>query len=617
MDNNQASLEALVRQLTRVGNCSLPHFSPDGSQLAFSWNVSGAPQVWIVEAEGGWPRQITALDDPVTNLNWSPSGEWLAVNIAPGGGMNGQIYLVRPDGTDLHLITDGGTDNNWLSDWSHDGHFLSFTSNRRDPACMDVWLAEIDRQGNPTIRLAVTNPGVGSFTDLSRDNRRAILYRQEQRSDNNLFLVNLPRDGLTAEPVLLTPHEGPASFDQARFSPDGQSIYLLTNHERDLNALGRIRLDEQGQPGPLEIVAAREDAELQDLAMDPQGQRLALLWNVAGRHELGWYEVSSNSLAAGPALPAEVVSSIEFSRDGTQLVLASNGSYQPSNVYLLELATQQKGFRQVTYSQHAGVKLEELVRPELVYFPAHDGLELSGWLYRPTGQSRPGPLVMAFHGGPEGQEQPVFNVQYQALLGRGIAVLAPNIRGSSGFGKNYMNLDNGELRFNAIKDVKACIDYVVGAGIAEPGRIGITGGSYGGYMTMAGLVEYPDLITAGVCVCGIVSFKTFFEHTEPWMAAISKIEYGDPDTQADLLERLSPLTRIERVKAPTLVLHGANDTNTPVIEAEQIVSSLKERSVPVEYILFPDEGHGFRKLSNRIRAFIATVEWFEKYLKAN
>ena len=194
-------------------------------------------------------------------------------------------------------------------------------------------------------------------------------------------------------------------------------------------------------------------------------------------------------------------------------------------------------------------------------------------------------------------------------------MFAPNVRGSSGFGKRFVNLDNGELRFDAVKDIRSCVEFVVGAKVADPRRVGIMGGSYGGYMTMAGLAEYPELFAAGANLFGVVNFETFFEHTEPWMAAISTVEYGDPRTQAELLRRLSPIHRVGRVRAPTLVLHGANDTNVPVVEAEQVVKELKKRGVPVGYVLFPDEGHGFRKTANRVKADVAVVRWFETHLK--
>jgi len=198
-----------------------------------------------------------------------------------------------------------------------------------------------------------------------------------------------------------------------------------------------------------------------------------------------------------------------------------------------------------------------------------------------------------------------------------MAVFAPNVRGSSGFGKTFVNLDNGALRENGIKDIKASVDYVVKAGVADPRHIGIMGGSYGGYMVMVGLTEYPELFAAWANLFGIVNFETFFKHTQPWMAAISMIEYGNPETDAEMLRRLSPIHRIDRIKAPTIILHGANDTNVPVVEAEQVVEYLKKRNVPVEYVLFPDEGHGWRKLPNRIRSAVAIVRFFETYLKAS
>jgi dipeptidyl aminopeptidase/acylaminoacyl peptidase len=196
----------------------------------------------------------------------------------------------------------------------------------------------------------------------------------------------------------------------------------------------------------------------------------------------------------------------------------------------------------------------------------------------------------------------------------GIAVFAPNVRGSTGFGKRFVNLDNGELRVNAIKDIKSSVDYLLSKKTADPHRLGIMGGSYGGYMTMAGLTEYPDLFKAGADLFGVVNFETFFAHTEPWMAAISTLEYGDPRTQADMLRRLSPIHKVDQVKAATIVLHGANDTNVPVVEAEQVVNNLKQRGIPVQYVLFPDEGHGWRKESNRIRSTVEITRWFVKYL---
>lgn len=599
-------LEAQVARMAKIGWCYSPSFSPDGKRVAFISDLNGTPQVWIVPAEGGWPELITSLDDQVQQVSWSPAGAWLAFSLAPGGGMNQQVYLVHPDGTELHRLTDGGKENNWLGCWTHDGRSLALTSNRRDASAMDAYLVNVE---SGELRLVAENQGMGMLTDVSRDGRYGILYRMESRSDDNLFLLDLS----TGKTTLLTPHEGPGSFEEGKFAPDGRTIYLLSNKERELIAFARVLLDQDGKPGEIEVIAGREDAELSSFEMSEDGTTAVLLWNVSGRNELAFLNLATLQHTSGPTLPGELVSSLSWSKDGRLLALAVSGATLPRNIWVYERTAQQ--FRQITDSPHAGIDLATLVRPELVHFTAHDGLALSGWLYRSASSGTPGALVIDFHGGPEGQAQPSFNYIYQALIAQGIAVLAPNVRGSSGFGKTFVNLDNGPLRFDALKDIKACVDYAIATGIAHPQQIGIMGGSYGGYMTMAGLTEYPDLFAAGANLFGIVNFETFFAHTEPWMAAVSTLEYGDPRTQADLLRELSPIHKIDRVKAATIVLHGANDTNVPVVEAEQVVESLRQQGVPVEYVLFPDEGHGFTKTPNRIRTAVSIVQWFVAHLR--
>jgi dipeptidyl aminopeptidase/acylaminoacyl peptidase len=305
---------------------------------------------------------------------------------------------------------------------------------------------------------------------------------------------------------------------------------------------------------------------------------------------------------------------MKFSADGMRVAFALVGSNSPSDLWVFTLDNDH--FTRLTQSPHPGVDLASLIRPELRRFKAHDGLELSGWLYLPRGFKAPGAVVLSFHGGPEGQDTPTFRGDYQALLASGMAVFAPNIRGSSGFGKRFVNLDNGALRFNANRDIKSAADYLVKAGVGDVKRLGIMGGSYCGYAVLVGLTEFPDTFAAGADLFGMVNFETFFAHTQPWMAAISTVEYGDPKTQADLLKRLSPIHKIDQIQSPTIVLHGANDTNVPVVEAEQVVENLKRRNVPVEYVLFPDEGHGWRKTPNRVHSTVEIVRFFERYLKS-
>jgi dipeptidyl aminopeptidase/acylaminoacyl peptidase len=547
---------------------------------------------------------VTNGDDPVIQAYWSPASDWVAVTIAPGGGLNTQVYVVKPDGTGMRLLTKGGEDNNGLDAWTEDGKQIAIDSSRDDPASRDSFMIDV-ASGN--VKLVAKNPGVGSIGGISRDGKRALLGRLKSRGDNNLYLLDLA----TGSDTLITKHDGVAEFS-GEIAPDGSAAYISTNKDRDLAAFGRIKFDADGKPGPIEILAERADGELDGLEISKQGTLAALTWNVKGRSELSFYDMVQNKQIPGPKLPGEIAGAAAFSKDGSKMAIVVAGSAQPTDIWIMDVKTKQ--FRQLTFSPHAGVDLTALVKPELVTFKSFDGLELSGWLYKPKNQSGPGPYVVSFHGGPEGQERAPFRSDYQALLAQGIGVFAPNVRGSAGFGKKFVNLDNGELRFNGVKDIKACVDYLVNNHLADPRRIGITGGSYGGYMTMAGLTEYPDLFAAGVDLFGIVNFMTFFQHTQPWMAAISTVEYGDPATQKEMLDRLSPIYKLDRIKAATMVQHGANDTNVPVIEAEQIVKTLKERGVPVEYILFPDEGHGWRKIPNRIRSTVEMVRFFKEHL---
>jgi len=520
--------------------------------------------------------------------------------------MNRQVYVVRPDGTGMRRLTGGGTENTWLGFWILDGRTVALSSNRRSLDAVDGYFVDIET-GEMT--LVAETRGVGLLTDVSRDGRRAIVWHTPFRGDSDLFLI----DPDTGAKTLLTPHDGLATFRDGRLSHDGQFVYLASNGGRDQIAFARMKLSGEGLPDPIEILSAREDAELQEFALTGDGMVAALVWNVAGRSELTMLDLAALDVLPGPRPPGDVCTDLAFSKDGRLLALTISGPASPSNIWVVERDSGR--FSQITHSPRAGVDSRDLSRPELVQFAAHDGVPLSGWLYRPRGHAGPGPAVLSFHGGPEGQERPGFTGLYQALLAQGIAVFAPNVRGSGGFGNRFVNLDNGPMRINAIRDIKTCYDFLLAGEVAVAGRIGIMGGSYGGYMVMVGLTEYPDLFAAGANLYGMVNFETFFAHTEPWMAAISKIEYGDPKLQPDVLRSLSPIHKIDRVKAPTLVLHGAHDTNVPVIEAEQVVENLGRLGVPVEYILFPDEGHGFVRVRNRIRAAGAIVRWFTRYLK--
>ena len=594
-----------VEAIARIRAAFSPSLSPDGRQMAYISNESGSPQIWVVPLDGTAPsRQLTRLPDPVQPVYWSPAGDWIAYAVAPGGGLNTQIYVMRPDGSGARMLTSGGRSNNWLFGWTDDGSRLMIGSNASNPAGVDALLVD-PATGDST---AIATGGLNMIADVSNDGRYAVIYRLVSRGDDNLYL----RDLRSGAETLLTPHEGTGSFGWGEFSPDGRRIYVSSNAGRDLIAFGAIELDAEGRPGPIRILAERANAEGEAGLLSRDGRRAALIWNVAGRSEIDFLDTASGAVTPGPTLPFDVIGGGTFSADGRLLAVSGTGANRPTNIYTIDLPT--GALTQRTDSSHEGVDLTSFVRPELVTYAGHDGLPLSGWLYRPAGASGPGPVVFNYHGGPEGQARPTMSDVTQALVARGISVFAPNVRGSSGFGKRFLNLDNGALRADGVRDIEASTRALVERGVADPARLGIMGGSYGGYMVMAGITQYPDMFAAAANLFGVVNFATFFANTEPWMAAISTVEYGDPATEAEMLRELSPIHRLDRIRTPLMVLHGANDTNVPVVEAEQIVANLRERDIPVEYILFPDEGHGWRQLPNRVRSTVSIVNFFDRRL---
>ena len=598
-----ADLAARIKAMAEIPNTSSADYSRDGKRIAFLSNRSGTPQVWVVDAAGGEPKQVTQSTDPVGSVEWSPVEDRIAYDIARGGGFNSQVYYSKPDGTDARRITSGGTEDNFSGSFAPDGRYY-FRSAQRDPRSPDSWIYD-PKAGKAAI--AIQYDGFGGINDLERPANRALINRLVTRGNNNLYLHDLQ----THQEILLTPHEGPA-LASGELTPDGSAVYIVHNLGRDRTIVSRTPIDAAGKPGAMTLFAERNDAEADSFTISDDGRRAVLAWNVGGRTELELVSLPDGKRTPFAKAPGEVVSVSDFSPDGSRVALNVTGAALPLSAWQYEFASQR--YTQIAPVAMPGVELSTLVRPELRKYKAQDGLELSGWLYLPKSFKQPGPVVLSFHGGPEGQERPTFRADYQALLAQGIAVFAPNIRGSFGFGKAFLALDNHEKRFDANRDVYDSANYLAQSGVGARGRLGIVGGSYGGYVVMMAVTEYPDTFAAGADLFGIVNFETFFAQSTPWMGAISGGEYGDPKTQVDLLRKLSPIHKLDRVRATMLVMHGANDTNVPVVEAQQVVDTLRKNGREVEFLLFPDEGHGWRRIPNRVKSTVTLAEFFARHL---
>ena len=575
-------LTATVTAMARIGRAYGPVFSPDASRLTVISDLNGAPQLWIVPTTGGWPTLVTTGADPVGGVEWSPAGDWLAFTLLPGGGLNSQIYVVRPDGTGLRRLTDGGKENNWLSRWTWDGRHIVFSSNRRDPAAMDSWMVDVS---SGTLTEVARNPGIGSVTSVSEDGRRMVLSRLRSRGDNNLYLIDRERGTDT----LLTEHEPPALFD-GEIARSGHTVYLSSNKDRDLFAFYRVPLGADGRPDAWELLAERPDAELDGFSVNEQETLASITWNVGGRTELELLDLRTR--ARTPVrLPSELADSGRFSQDGTRLALTVSGAARPPDVWVMDVGS--RTLRQVTHSPHAGVNLDDLVRPEAGAL--HGSRRAVSSAAGSTGRrasAAPGPTSSASTAARKARSGRVSGGLPGAVVpgDRGVRPERPRL--VAGSARTFVNLDNGPLRVErGAGTSRACAEYVVEAGIAAPeaprhhGRLVWRLHDDG----RADRVSRSCSPPARTSSASSTSRRSSSRPSHGWRRS-RQSSMAIPRRRRTCWPASRRSTSSTTIKAPTMVLHGANDTNVPVVEAEQVVENLRSRKVPVEYVLFPTKG---------------------------
>lgn len=563
----------------------------------------GTPRVWLSPVtQPGPPVRLDTGEDYVREVSWSPDGEWLCLTTAPGGGERTVVRALRPDGSDARVLAGTPAGMASIGRWQPGGHIVGLAeSSATDPATLDVYAVDVCSGRRHHL---ASGPAARVCT-FSHDGRYTVV-RLGSRGSRRLLLVDT-RTGSSVELL-----GADATVADARFAPDSRTIYLHTDADREFAALLALLRVAAGYPEAAEVLAAREGAELERFALEPTGGAILAVWNVEGHSELELIDLTGGENRVLPAPPAEVVTGCAFAQDGGSLVLAVESSAEPPHVLRYPIPPAEPV--RLPPSLAAPWPPDVLARPELHRWQARDGLTLSGWLYRPAGALGAVPTLIWLHGGPEAQERPTFNPLYQALLSCGVAVCAPNVRGSSGFGHGFVNADVHHRRFAAIDDVADVVGYLVDAGLSDPTAIGCGGRSYGGYLTVAAMVTYPALFRVGVDVCGITDFETFYAHTEPWIAAAAVSKYGDPRRDAGLLRALSPIHRIEQLRAPLLVVHGEHDTNVPTIEAEQLVAALRARGASPGYLVLPDEGHEILSTTNRAVFVREAVRWLISHL---
>lgn len=587
-----------IDQFLTIRACTGASLSPCGGQVAFLSTVTGRAQVWCVAAESGWPRQVTFGDDVVRGVAWSPGGDWLGFTMDTVGDEHEQLYRVRPEGSDCQAITAEPEVIFRSPRWSPDGASLAYACNRRDRRHFDLWLHDLASGEERLLHQRDASLSVGEF---SPDGRRLTIGHARGSLDSELFVLDLESGAAT----LLLPHDEPAVVGAARWLADG-SLLCLSDLGSEFVRL--LQIDPQG--GDPRVLVERE-WDLDGLAVAGDGETIAYTVNAGGRSEL-WVG-RLGDLRQVDGLPEGIVGSLSFDRSGARLAFDHQAADQPPDIWRYDCHDGR--LAPVTRSDTAGIPRRELSAPELVAYPTFDGRDVPAWWYRPGGEAPNGgwPAVVLIHGGPESQTRCQFNPTVQYLVHRGYAVLAPNVRGSTGYGRRYHQLDNRELRPNAVRDAAEAVPWLAAHGV-DRARIAVMGQSYGGFMVLALVTGYPELWAAGIDLYGVANFESFFARTGIYRRHLRATEYGDPERDAELLRELSPVHRIDRIGCPMMVVQGATDPRVPQHESDQIVAGLRARGVPVEYLVFANEGHGITRLENKITAFGGIARFLDEHL---
>jgi len=594
-----------TRPYLEARSASFRGWRPQSRSALIVTRFANTPQVHDVAAPMGARRQISFEADTIANVSAARGrGDVTIVQKDVGGSEFWQLYTLK-DGR-LTLLTDGKS-RNQLNAWSHDGRWLAYSSTRRNGVDSDLWI--MDPRDPATDRMVAAVKGGGwAVADFAPDGGRAIVINYISINKSNLYLLDVASGAMT--PV--GDHAKPIAYGGAAFAPDG-TLWVTSDEGSDFQRLGTLD-PASGRFTPVSP-DPRWDVDGFDIAHD--GSFIAYLVNEAGASRLKLLDPRSRQVRTVTALPQGVAGGLQIAPWGT-IGLTLSAARAASDMYAVDPAT--LAVTRWTESESGGLDLAANPEPELITVRSFDGLEVSGFLYRPDPAKFPGkrPLIVNIHGGPEGQSRPGF-------LGRtnyypnelGIAVFYPNVRGSSGFGKAFVAADNGPFkREDSVRDIGAFLDVLARDARLDADRFGVAGGSYGGYMCYASAIRYGDRFKGANCVVAISNFVTFLENTQSYRRDLRRVEYGDerdPAQRAKLME-ISPLTQVARLSIPLFVVTGGNDPRVPASEADQIIQAVRGRGGTAWHLLAADEGHGFSKKANQDYQLWTTLMFWERTL---
>ena len=596
----------------------LADWHPRERRLLILTRFSESPQLHEVGMPMGARSQLTFYRDPVNEGLYRPGDpDQIVYSINEGGAENYQLFLLDRHTGRSRRFSDGA--HRYVSPvWSRDGKLLAYGSNARNGRDVDVYVADPATPGSER-RVAEVQ---GSWTPLewSPDNRRLLLYEYVSANEAYLHWIELaggPPHALTPRPAKGAPT---VAYQLGRWSADGGSIYTLS--DRDSEFLRLVRLDLA--TGASTVLSGDLPWDVEQFDLSDDGRVLAFFTNEDGVSRLHLLDAASGTALPAPELPAGVSNGVLFRHGSHELAFDVSWARSSADLYSYDADTRK--LDRWTASETGGLPAESFAVPQLVHYPTFDTVGKNGsrrmipaFVYRPDPGRFPGkrPVYINIHGGPEGQSRPAFQGSNNLFINElGVALVVPNVRGSTGYGKSYLKLDNGRLREDSVKDIGALLDWIATQPDLDPSRVMVAGGSYGGYMTLAVLTFYSDRLAAAWDSVGISNFVTFLQHTQGYRQDLRRAEYGDerdPQMRA-FLEGIAPVSRARQITRPLLVTQGANDPRVPLAESDQIVQAVRSNGVPVWYLVAKDEGHGFGKKTNTDFQRAVLFEFVRKYL---